>query len=76
MIAVLVMLSIVLTAAVLYPGMGEAAILAILGGGTSLALGTAAAFLIARRGSRKSGRTGGGGPPGGCRRSASCRRPA
>jgi Mn2+/Fe2+ NRAMP family transporter len=48
-IAVLVMLSIILTASVLYPDMGETAILAILGSGTALALGVAGAFLFFRR---------------------------
>jgi len=48
-IAVLVMLSIVLTASVLYPDMSETTILAILCGGTVLALGMAAAFLFIRR---------------------------
>ena len=48
-IAVLVMLSIILTASVLYPDMSETAILAILGGGAVLTLGTAAAFLFIRR---------------------------
>jgi len=45
-IAALVLLSIVLTAAVLYPGIGERTILAILGGGTALAVVTAAIFLL------------------------------
>jgi len=45
-IAVLVMLSIILTASVLYPGMKESTILTILGSGTVLALGLAAAFLF------------------------------
>jgi Mn2+/Fe2+ NRAMP family transporter len=49
-IAVLVMLSIILTASVLYPDMGEQTIFAILGGGSLLALAGAAAFLFARRG--------------------------
>jgi len=48
-LAVLVMLSIVLTASVLYPDMSETTILAILCGGTVLALGMAAAFLFIRR---------------------------
>jgi Mn2+/Fe2+ NRAMP family transporter len=52
-IAVLVMLSIILTAAVLYPEMGETAILALLGGGTAFALCMAAAFLFLRRGGRE-----------------------
>jgi len=45
-IAALVLLSIVLTAAVLYPDIGERTILAILGGGTALAVVTAAIFLL------------------------------
>ena len=49
-IAALVLLSIVLTASVLYPGMGRTAILAILGGGTALALAVAAGFLFFGRG--------------------------
>ncbi|HUK06468.1 MAG TPA: divalent metal cation transporter, partial [Stellaceae bacterium] len=49
-IAVLVMLSIILTASVLYPDMSETSILAILGVGSVLALGMASAFLFVRRG--------------------------
>ena len=49
-IAVLVMLSIILTASVLYPDMSETSILAILGVGSVLALGMASAFLLVRRG--------------------------
>jgi len=49
-IAVLVLLSIILTASVLYPDIGETTILAILGGGMLVALGVAGFFLI-RRGS-------------------------
>jgi NRAMP (natural resistance-associated macrophage protein)-like metal ion transporter len=49
-IAVLVMLSIILTASVLYPDMGEGTIFGILGGGSLLALAGAAAFLFVRRG--------------------------
>ena len=45
-IAVLVMLSIILTASVLYPGMKESTILTILGSGTVLTLGLAATFLF------------------------------
>ena len=45
-IAVLVMLSIILTASVLYPGMTEGTILTILGSGTVLTLGLAATFLF------------------------------
>jgi hypothetical protein len=48
-IAALVMLSIILTASVLFPDMGEAAILAILGGGTALALAGAAIYVFQRR---------------------------
>jgi Mn2+/Fe2+ NRAMP family transporter len=48
-IAVLVMLSIILTASVLFPGIGEKTILAILGGGALFALVMAAAFLFVRR---------------------------
>jgi Mn2+/Fe2+ NRAMP family transporter len=48
-IAVLVMLSIILTASVLFPHMTETQILAILGGGVVLALGVAAVVLFARR---------------------------
>jgi len=51
-IAVLVMLSIILTASVLYPDMSETTILAILGGGTVLTVAVAAAFPIVRRDSR------------------------
>jgi Mn2+/Fe2+ NRAMP family transporter len=47
-VAVLVMLSIILTASVLYPDMSETVTLTILGGGAALALGVAAVFL--RRG--------------------------
>jgi Mn2+/Fe2+ NRAMP family transporter len=52
-IAVLVMLSIILTASVLYPDISETAILALLGGGTVFALGMAAAFLFIRRDDRR-----------------------
>ncbi len=48
-IGVLVMLSIVLTASVLYPEMSETTILAILGIGGVFALGIAIAFLFVRR---------------------------
>jgi hypothetical protein len=48
-IAMLVMLSIILTASVLYPDMSETTILAILCGGTVLALSMATAFLFIRR---------------------------
>jgi Mn2+/Fe2+ NRAMP family transporter len=49
-IAVLVMLSIILTASVLYPDMDERTIFAILGGGSFLALAGSALFLLAWRG--------------------------
>jgi len=49
-IAALVMLSLILTASVLFPEIDETAILAILGGGTLLAVAIAAAFLWGRRG--------------------------
>ena len=48
-IAVLVMLSIVLTASVLYPDMTGGTILGILGAGTAIAAGVAGTFLFARR---------------------------
>jgi Mn2+/Fe2+ NRAMP family transporter len=48
-ITVLVMLSIILTASVLYPDIGEKTILGILAVGTVLALITAAAFFVRRR---------------------------
>ena len=48
-IAVLVMLSIILTASVLFPGMSEATILAILGGGVLFTIVIAAALLVIRR---------------------------
>ena len=47
-IAVLVMLSIILTGSVLYPDMSETAILAVLSGGTVFTLGMAAAFFFIR----------------------------
>jgi Mn2+/Fe2+ NRAMP family transporter len=50
-ITVLVMLSIILTASVLYPDIGEKTIFGILGGGTAIAALTAAAFFIRRRAS-------------------------
>jgi Mn2+/Fe2+ NRAMP family transporter len=49
-IAVLVLLSIILTASVLYSDMSETTILAILGGGTLVALGVAAFFFTRRDG--------------------------
>ena len=48
-IAVLVTLSIVLTAAVLFPAMSEAALLGILGGGVLVAAAAAIAILLLRR---------------------------
>jgi hypothetical protein len=51
-IVVLVLLSIILTASVLYPHMNEAAILAVLGGGTLIAVVAASAYLIVRHGGR------------------------
>jgi Mn2+/Fe2+ NRAMP family transporter len=48
-IALLVMLSIILTASVLYPDISEGTILAILGWGSILALGMGAVFLFVRR---------------------------
>jgi hypothetical protein len=52
-IAVLVMLSIVPTASVLYPGMGETAILANLSAGLLFTLAIAAALLVIRREGRR-----------------------
>src|SRR5262249_27462404 len=52
-IALLVMLSIILAAAVLFPALDETAILAILGGGTLLAVAVAAAVFLARQGRRE-----------------------
>ena len=52
-IAVLVMLSIILTASVLYPDMGERTILAILGGGMLFTLVIAVALLVIRREDRR-----------------------
>ncbi|MBS0599384.1 MAG: divalent metal cation transporter [Proteobacteria bacterium] len=48
-IAALVLLSVVLTAAVLFPNISEAAILAILGGGVALAVAAAVGFFAAGR---------------------------
>jgi len=65
-IAVLVLLSIVLTASVLYPDIGETTILAILGGGTVLALGVAIPVLLMPRPAEpvdRTGRTGWRMPP-------------
>lgn len=53
MIAVLVMLSIILTASVLFPGMSETAILSILGGGMLFTIVIAAALLFIRREDRR-----------------------
>jgi Mn2+/Fe2+ NRAMP family transporter len=52
-IAVLVMLSLILTASVLFPGMSEAAILAILGGGVLFTIVIAAMLLVVRREDRR-----------------------
>jgi Mn2+/Fe2+ NRAMP family transporter len=49
-VAALVLLSIILTASVLFPDIGDRTILAILGGGVALALLATAAFLAWRRG--------------------------
>jgi Mn2+/Fe2+ NRAMP family transporter len=57
-IAVLVMLSIILTASVLFPGMSEATILAILGGGVLFTIVIAAALLVIRREDRRVWRDG------------------
>ena len=48
-IAILVMMSIVLTASVLFPSIGSSAILAILGTGTAVSVAGAAGWLIVRR---------------------------
>ncbi|SKA30954.1 Mn2+ and Fe2+ transporters of the NRAMP family [Enhydrobacter aerosaccus] len=48
-VAALVLLSVVLTAAVLFPDLGDGAILGILGGGSALAVVAALAFVISRR---------------------------
>jgi Mn2+/Fe2+ NRAMP family transporter len=52
-IAVLVMLSIILTASVLFPGMSETTILSILGGGMLFTIVIAAALLVIRREDRR-----------------------
>jgi NRAMP (natural resistance-associated macrophage protein)-like metal ion transporter len=52
-IAVLVMLSITLTASVLFPDMGEKTLIALLGGGMVFTLAIAAALLIIRREDRR-----------------------
>ena len=52
-IAVLVMLSITLTASVLFPDMGETTLVALLGGGMVFTLAIAAALLVIRRSDRK-----------------------
>lgn len=49
-IAVLVMLSVILTISMLFPGVGETAILTILGSGTAMALGIWLALKMARHG--------------------------
>ena len=49
-IAVLVMLSVILTASVVYPDIGAGAILGVLGGGSALALGGWAVFSLTRKG--------------------------
>ena len=51
-IVVLVMLSIILTASVLHPDIGQITILAILGGGTLFTVAIAATLLLIRRGDR------------------------
>ena len=51
-IAVLVMLSVILTVSVLFPGMGASTILAILGGGTAAALVIWLAITVLKRGNR------------------------
>jgi hypothetical protein len=43
------MLSLILTASVLYPDIGERTILGILGGGAAIAILTAASFFVRRR---------------------------
>ena len=53
-IAVLVMLSVILTVSVLLPGLGARTMLAILGGGTAAALGTWLALMLSKRGTRRS----------------------
>jgi NRAMP (natural resistance-associated macrophage protein)-like metal ion transporter len=52
-IAVLVLLSIVLTVSVLWPAIGETAILAVLGIGAVLAVGAAAGFWLRQRGGER-----------------------
>jgi Mn2+/Fe2+ NRAMP family transporter len=52
-IALLVMLSLILTASVLFPGMSEAAILAILSAGVLVTIVIAAALLVIRREDRR-----------------------
>jgi hypothetical protein len=52
-IAVLVMLSIILTASVLFPGLSDRVIVVILAGGALFTVAIAAAVLVARRGERK-----------------------
>jgi hypothetical protein len=52
-IAVLVLLSIILTASFLFPGMSETTILSILGGGMLFTIFIAAALLVIRREDRR-----------------------
>src|ERR1700732_2514622 len=52
-VAVLVMLSIILTGSVLYPGMSDTVILSILAGGSAIGLVAALGVWFAQRGSRK-----------------------
>jgi NRAMP (natural resistance-associated macrophage protein)-like metal ion transporter len=52
-VAVLVMLSIILTASVVYPDMGERTLLALLGGGALFIVVIAAALLVIRRGGQR-----------------------
>ena len=52
-IAILVMLSLIMTASVLFPGMGEGAIFAILGGGALFTVAIAALLLVLRRDDRR-----------------------
>jgi NRAMP (natural resistance-associated macrophage protein)-like metal ion transporter len=72
-IAVLVMLSITLTASVLFPDMGEKTLIALLGGGMVFTLAIAAALLIIRREDRRLWTDAFGRMVCGCRRSTNCR---
>jgi Mn2+/Fe2+ NRAMP family transporter len=56
-IAVLVLLSIILTASVLHPGIGETTIVGILGGGAGLAVAVAAALMLVGRNEGSAGIT-------------------